>query len=199
MNINNGQENLSTEQPSPGEEARLPRANGNQERAGGDRPPPRERAQTSDAAPLLETAPDKLDFTFPKAHKLRKPAEFQRVYKAGKKFDGRLLTAFVLINQNQCHRLGITASRKGVGNAVQRNRAKRLLREAFRLSKIELNVLRLRYDIVLNARRSLLKVKAADAIADFRRVLTLIVKHENLTANEASANANQTNANLKAE
>lgn len=88
------------------------------------------------------------------------------------------MSAFILPNDLEHHRLGITASRKGVGNAVQRNRAKRLLREVFRLSKIELNALENRYDFVLNARRNLLAVKMQDPLADFRKILTNIKAHE---------------------
>lgn len=62
---------------------------------------------------------------------------------------------------------------------MQRNRAKRLLREAFRLSKIELNGLIGRYDFVLNARRSLLTVKMQAALADFQQIINRIGRDEN--------------------
>lgn len=62
---------------------------------------------------------------------------------------------------------------------MQRNRAKRLLREAFRLSKIELNGLNGRYDFVLNARRSLLTVKMQAALADFQQIINRIARDEN--------------------
>lgn len=207
MNINNDQENLSAEQSPPREETRIPGANGDQKRTRGDCAPPGEGTQTFDAAPLLKTGEndfgesEKLDFALPKHFKLRKPAEFQLVYKNGKRFDQRFVSAFVLPNNLENHRLGITASRKAVGNAVQRNRAKRLLREAFRLSKVELNQLTSKYDFVLNARRNLLKVKMQEPLADFHRLILQIKKHESgargtavqVSANNANpANVNQT-------
>jgi ribonuclease P protein component len=181
VNNINGKENLSTEQSPPGEETRISGADGNQEWTRRDCPPSSEGSQTLDSASLLkteETSSESINFTLPKVNRLRKPREFQTVYKNGKRFDGRFMSAFLLPNDLQHHRLGITASRKGVGKAVQRNRAKRLLREAFRLSKIELNALGKRYDFVLNARRSLLMVKMQDPLADFRKILTHIKAHE---------------------
>ena len=68
-----------------------------------------------------------------KAH-LRDSSDFQKVYKTGRRYEGSFLTAFVKPNDCGFHRLGITASKKALGNAVERNRAKRLLRETFRSS-----------------------------------------------------------------
>ena len=114
----------------------------------------------------------------PKANRLRKPSEFKRVYGKGKRFDGRLMTVFLLTSETEFQRLGITASKKGIGNAVQRNRAKRLLRETFRLSKTELNELQGKYDWVLNARRGLLRVKLEKPLQDFRQIIEAIKSQE---------------------
>ena len=102
---------------------------------------------------------------------LRSPAEFRRVYTGGVRFHGRLMTAFALPNGLEHHRFGITASRKAVGNAVERNRAKRLLRETFRLSSEALEALEVKYDWVLNARRSLLDVKLESSLEDFQMIV----------------------------
>ena len=66
------------------------------------------------------------------------------------------MTVFFMPSDTEFQRLGITASKKAIGNAVMRNRSKRLLREAFRLSKLELGELETKYDWVINARRNLL-------------------------------------------
>ncbi len=168
---NYAKENFSTKQSSPRQEARLSRPNGDQERTRRFETPPRQGSQSIDSQTLL-------DFRLPKENRLRKPKEFRRVYEGGKRFEGRFMTVFVRPSETTFQRLGITASKKAVGNAVQRNRAKRLLREAFRLSKAELNELSVKFDWVLNARRNLLRVKLDKPLEEFRQIAAKIKNSE---------------------
>lgn len=109
---------------------------------------------------------------------LRSSGDFRRVYTCGRRYEGCLMTAFVHPNGLQHHRLGITASRKAIGNAVERNRSKRLLRETFRLNEMVLGGMKMRYDLVLNARRSLLRVKVAASLEDFQGIIARVVSDE---------------------
>jgi ribonuclease P protein component len=109
---------------------------------------------------------------------LRGSQDFQNVYRNGNRYDRISMTAFVLPNELSHHRLGITASRKAIGNAVQRNRAKRVLREVFKLSEDSLQRLGKRYDWVLNAKGRILSMKANNAVTDFEQIVESVATRE---------------------
>ena len=79
---------------------------------------------------------------------LKKHKDFQHVYKKGSSYANKYLVMYVLENQTEGNRLGISVSKK-VGNSIVRHRLTRLIRESYRLN--EEKVAR-GYDMVVIAR-----------------------------------------------
>lgn len=167
------EKDISAEQSSSSEETRISCENGNEKRESSSCSPPCQGPQAPDTSSLL-------GFRLPKSCRLRKPAEFQLVYSKGKRFDGEYMTVFVMPSEGDLHKIGITASRKALGKAHDRNRAKRLLREAFRLSNPFLYSLKKRYWWVLNAKRSLLNVKLKEPLEEFRKIVESVKIQEDI-------------------
>jgi ribonuclease P protein component len=68
---------------------------------------------------------------FPGRLRLRRRFEFRAVQSKGRRFASLSFLGYYMLGRDGTGRLGITVSRK-VGNAVQRNRLKRVVREWFR-------------------------------------------------------------------
>jgi ribonuclease P protein component len=106
---------------------------------------------------------------YPKLLRLRRRTEFQHVFDTGHRAHGRLLTLLLAPNQAGISRLGIVASRK-LGDAVRRNRAKRLIREVFRRNPPPGGARGM--DIVVIPRRDLIETGYSSVENDFRSALT---------------------------
>ncbi len=91
--------------------------------------------------------------------RLRQSRDVERVYDEGSSWSDPLLVLVVRPSEHDHSRVGVTASRS-VGNAVQRNRAKRLLREAARRLYPEFESAG--WDIMLIARPDLVTATKAD-------------------------------------
>ena len=79
---------------------------------------------------------------------LKKNSEFQNVYANGKSYANKYLVMYVLKNDLNRNRIGISVSKK-VGNSVIRHRITRLIRESYRLQE---DVFNSSLDIVIIAR-----------------------------------------------
>jgi ribonuclease P protein component len=78
-----------------------------------------------------------LPLTFPQSRRLKTPAEFERCFARKRSVSDAVLIVYACENGLDHPRLGCSVSKK-IGNAVVRNRYKRLFREAFRLQQHEL-------------------------------------------------------------
>jgi len=76
--------------------------------------------------------------SFSREDKLVKRCQFKKVYSSGKKFVGNLLVLYILEVPEVEKKIGITVTKR-IGNAVVRNRIKRLVRESYRLIKQDLS------------------------------------------------------------
>ena len=76
--------------------------------------------------------------TFRPHERMRDPADFRRAFERRKTASDDVLIVYAAENGRNFARLGISVGKKKVKTAVARNRIKRRLREAFRLSKSDL-------------------------------------------------------------
>jgi ribonuclease P protein component len=104
--------------------------------------------------------------TFPKSHRLGGKLAFAAVFDAKVKESRGPLTVYSLANELGHARLGISISRR-VGNAVRRNRIKRLLREAFRVHQHDLPR---GYDLVF-----VVRPHAPLILAEYQKLMTALM------------------------
>lgn len=78
-----------------------------------------------------------MNFRFSRRLRLRRQADFRRLLRQGKRAGDQRLQVWAAPNDLEYSRFGLIVGRKH-GSAFRRNRIKRVLREAFRLSRAEL-------------------------------------------------------------
>jgi ribonuclease P protein component len=124
--------------------------------------------------------------SFPRSARLLRHADFERVYKLGRRHFSASMTVFYWQRQQAGSagakpaavkspvasglRIGFTVGR-ALGGAVQRNRMKRRLREAVRLTRRLAGV---NADVVINPKKSLLTVEFAEVVNEVNRAFVAI-------------------------
>ena len=104
--------------------------------------------------------------TLPKRERLQRGYQFRGAYERGRKFVGRFVVLYAVDDPPAGRALGVVTSRK-IGGAVIRNRARRLLREAYRLNKQKLKT---NLQIVMVARSAINGKRRQDVEADLLRL-----------------------------
>ena len=171
-----GETNIPAEQKKTSEDARISSPDEDHRRPRGYKTPPGQGPQASrrfrlDGAPDLPTLEREgagMDESFPPERRIRKGSEFAVVLRKGRKRKCPYFTLHILSTPSRRRaRIGIIASRR-VGGAVQRNRAKRLLREVFRRHGSQLPA---GADLVAVARNSIAMARLEDVERAFRNAI----------------------------
>lgn len=108
---------------------------------------------------------------FPRSSRLLRHADFERVYKQGRRQFSASMTVFYLGRaEGEGLRVGFTVGR-ALGGAVQRNRMKRRLREAVRLTRPTPGP---RADVVINPKKIVASVDFRELSNELRRAFQVI-------------------------
>jgi ribonuclease P protein component len=96
------------------------------------------------------------------SERLVRGADFRKAFRQGIRLDGPLFVLVASMNGKAISRIGLAASRK-MGGAVERNRAKRLLRETFRHCKLLAG-----FDLVLIPKAEILTRTQLEVMNEYR-------------------------------
>jgi ribonuclease P protein component len=130
--------------------------------------------------PKRDVGPRSGGGSFPRSARLLRHADFERVYKQGRRHFSASMTVFYWQRQMggaaavkspapSGVRIGFTVGR-ALGGAVQRNRMKRRLREAVRLTRRP----GVNADVVINPKKSLLAVEFTEVVNEVSRAFVVI-------------------------
>jgi ribonuclease P protein component len=123
------------------------------------------------ARPAVDETSNKVSQGFPREARLLKHADFQAVYKQGRKHFSGNMTAFYRENQvDAAPRVGFTVG-KVLGGAVDRNRIRRRMRSAVRN---HLSELVRPLDLVLHPRKSVLTLEFSQLDAEIMQVFAAV-------------------------
>ena len=112
------------------------------------------------AMPPASSGPDQ---GLSRERRIVRSADYQRIFSGGRRHAGRYQVLWVAEGPAEVPRVGVVASKRTFRRAVDRARAKRLLREAFRLNR---DGVARHTDCVLVARRAILDAQRGDVERD---------------------------------
>ena len=143
--------------------ARIPQPEFHEERPRHFEEPPSRRSSTPDPCRRIVMSAPARSLRFPRERRITRGRDFQRARSMGR----RLAVGCLVLNwfeaSGETTRLGVITSRK-IGGAVIRTRARRLLRESFRLNQYRITR---QVDLVLVARQSIVEKDFAAVEGDF--------------------------------
>lgn len=112
-------------------------------------------------------APRRRAFSFPKSSRIVSRRDFEALYGSAPKAAGKFVVVWAAPGKTGGSRLGVAAAKRTFHDSHERNRAKRLVRESFRLLRPEFSGGP--WDVAVAARRRILSAKEPQVRADVRR------------------------------
>lgn len=95
--------------------------------------------------PNQEISEERVGYTLPRSSRIRQNRDYRRIYRSGKRFSNRAGLCYVVKTKKPGTRMGFVTTKK-IGHAFARNRARRLMKEVYRLHIAELSP---HYEVVM--------------------------------------------------
>jgi len=130
-----------------------------------------------------------LTYKFTRFQRLKKAADFARVYRSNQWGASRHFTYNVAANNFDHSLLGVTVSKKVSKRAVDRNRIKRQIKEFYRLRQHEI----IGADIVVSAKPSCLAITDEERLASLVELWNKLLKWQRWQAKQEATSDNQAN------
>ena len=95
--------------------------------------------------PNQEISEERVGYTLPRSSRIRQNRDYRRIYRSGKRFSNRAGLCYVVKTKKPGTRMGFVTTKK-IGHAFARTRARRLMKEGYRLHMAELSP---HYEVVM--------------------------------------------------